>query len=251
MTRYRLTAIGATCAFVTLGGCVNADDTHSGQTSSKGDNDSSINIDVTSDGGGTHSVNGSIRVKAGQKSDDASTVNGSIHIDDNATVTEAQTVNGSIGVGAHASAASLHTVNGAITLGAGASVAHAVSAVNGTLTLNEAASVGGALDNVNGHIFLKAAHVGGEIKTVNGDIDVGSNSHVDGGILVEKAASNFFSFFRWGDDAMPRIVIRPGAVVQGNLRFERPVRLYVSDRATIGPVTGATAVVFSGDNPPG
>jgi hypothetical protein len=38
--------------------------------------------------------------------------------------------------------------------------------------------------------------------------------------------------------------------VQGDLRFERKVRLLVSDKATIGPVTGATAVPFSGDSPP-
>jgi hypothetical protein len=39
--------------------------------------------------------------------------------------------------------------------------------------------------------------------------------------------------------------------VKGTLRFERPVELYVSDRATIGPVEGATPVKFSGDRPPG
>jgi hypothetical protein len=38
--------------------------------------------------------------------------------------------------------------------------------------------------------------------------------------------------------------------VKGELKFERKVRLYVSDRATIGTVTGATPVPFTGDNPP-
>ena len=36
----------------------------------------------------------------------------------------------------------------------------------------------------------------------------------------------------------------------GDLRFERKVRLFVSDKATIGNVTGATAVPFTGDSPP-
>jgi len=49
---------------------------------------------------------------------------------------------------------------------------------------------------------------------------------------------------------VPRIVIGPGATVQGDLRFERTVQLYVSDKATIGTVTGATAIAFSGDAPP-
>jgi hypothetical protein len=35
------------------------------------------------------------------------------------------------------------------------------------------------------------------------------------------------------------------------LVFQRPVKLYVSDRAEIGPVTGATAVRFAGAVPDG
>jgi hypothetical protein len=50
--------------------------------------------------------------------------------------------------------------------------------------------------------------------------------------------------------SVPRIVIGPGATVQGELRFERTVQLYVSDKATIGTVTGATAIPFSGEPPP-
>jgi hypothetical protein len=34
------------------------------------------------------------------------------------------------------------------------------------------------------------------------------------------------------------------------LRFERTVKLYVSDKATIGTVTGATPIPFAGDTPP-
>jgi hypothetical protein len=45
-------------------------------------------------------------------------------------------------------------------------------------------------------------------------------------------------------------VIGPGAVVQGELKFERKVKLYVSDKATIGTVTGATPEMFSGETPP-
>jgi hypothetical protein len=43
---------------------------------------------------------------------------------------------------------------------------------------------------------------------------------------------------------------RPGGTVDGDLRFERPVQLYVSDRATVGPVVGTTAVRIAGDAPP-
>jgi len=39
--------------------------------------------------------------------------------------------------------------------------------------------------------------------------------------------------------------------VQGDLHFERDVDLYVSDQATTGPITGASAIRFSGPTPPG
>ena len=122
-----------------------------------------------------------------------------------------------------------------------------VESVNGDLTLREGTEVGGSLENVNGKIELHSAHVAGGIKTVNGSIDITGNSRVQRGILVHKSATDVVSF---GND-LPRIVIGPGATVDGELRFERVVQLYVSDRATIGPVVGATAIRFAGDAPPG
>ena len=97
---------------------------------------------------------------------------------------------------------------------------------------------------MNGKIGLTAAHVAGGIKTVNGSISILGASHVEGGIMVDKPTGIMFN----SDD--PVIIIGPGAVVQGDLRFERKVKLYVSDKATIGNVIGATAVPFSGDSPP-
>jgi cytoskeletal protein CcmA (bactofilin family) len=218
-------------------GCVNASD--------ESTND---NADVTAkDDGDISSVNGSIHVPSGMKRGNVGTVNGSIRVDDAATVSEAHTVNGDIRVGAHATSESLKTVNGSITVGADAHVNEKVTTVNGSLTIRDAAQIGGAVTSVNGSIALTAAHVAGGIESVNGDINVGSNSRVEGGILMRKPHQ---SLFHW-EGSPPRVVIGPGANVQGNLRFERKVSLYVSDRATIGPVIGATAVRFSGDSPPG
>jgi hypothetical protein len=199
--------------------------------------------DISVDGDSTK-VNGSVHVAAGKAAEEARTVNGSIHIDDNATVTSAGTVNGSVGLGAHATASSAKTVNGAISLGEGAHVSGSAGSVNGDLTLASGAEVSGSLTNVNGKIALTSAHVAGGIKTVSGNISITGTSHVEGGILVEKPGSMLFN----SED--PVIVIGPGAVVQGDLRFERKVKLYVSDKATIGTVTGATPIAFSGDNPP-
>src|SRR5262249_52431113 len=91
----------------------------------------------------------------------------------------------------------------------------------------------------------EAAHVGGGIKTTNGDIEIGTGSRVEGGIVVEKPhGQNWF-----GKHKPPTIIIGPDVIVTGDLRFDQPVHLYVSSRAHIGNVTGATPVSFTGDRP--
>jgi DUF4097 and DUF4098 domain-containing protein YvlB len=200
--------------------------------------------DISVDGDGSTKVNGSVHVPAGKAADEARTVNGSVHIDDNATVTSASTVNGGIRLGDHASATSLKTVNGSLTLGKGARVSESAGSVNGDLILADGAEVGGHLTNVNGKIRLDAAHVAGGIKTVNGSISILGASRVENGIMVDRPSGIMFN----SED--PVIVIGPGAIVTGDLRFERKVKLYVSDKATIGPVIGATPVPFTGETPP-
>jgi carbonic anhydrase/acetyltransferase-like protein (isoleucine patch superfamily) len=196
----------------------------------------------------TSRVLGSIDIAAGQHTGDLSTVNGSIHIGENAVVGHATTVNGAIKVGRHATVAELSLVNGPVNVGEGAHVDGGVHAVNGPLTVDNGADLRGGLLNVNGPIRVGAAHLGGDIVTVGGDIELGPNARVDGGIHIEKDTSWFHLWF-WHED-IPRVVIGPGSVVGGTLKFEREVKLYVSDRATIGHIEGATAVRFSGERPP-
>ncbi len=136
------------------------------------------------------------------------------------------------------------TVNGSITLGEASKVSGDVSAVNGSIRLARGAEVGGKLGNVNGAIVLDAAHVAGGLATVSGDISVGENSRVEGGILIDKQ-NGWFNF----NSRKPVVVIGPHAVVQGTLEFRREVELKVSDSAQIGPVKGATVEKFSGATP--
>jgi hypothetical protein len=70
---------------------------------------------------------------------------------------------------------------------------------------------------------------------------------VHGGILVEKPHG--FGI-HWGKESKPRIVIGPNAVVEGELRFEREVELFVHSTAKIGKVTGATAQTYTDALPP-
>ncbi|HTV79371.1 MAG TPA: hypothetical protein VMF03_14020 [Steroidobacteraceae bacterium] len=240
-----LTMLLAVLVALGLGGCVNEHENDSSPAATSNAPDSE---DVTHGPGGTHAVNGSIHISSSAPGGEVSTINGSIHADDHAQLAAGQTVNGNISLGNDATATSLTTVNGGISLGRGVHVAQTVTTVNGTLALGPGAQVGGRLANVNGTIILVGATVNGGITTVNGNIEVGAHSHVQGGIIVRKPATGFFHW--WGDSDKPRVVVGPGAVVEGPLRFERAVRLYVSDTATIGPVQGATAVRFSGEHPP-
>ena len=199
-------------------------------------------------------VMGSVHIRAGQTVGDATTVNGSVDIDDHATVTRAETVNGHVTLGEQVSAGSVETVNGAVRLGRQTHVTKGVETVNGSVTLDEGADVGGRVTNVNGAIRLTRAHIGGGIETTTGGIDIGADSRVDGGMLVNHGEDGWLSwfgiFFGHRSSEIPRVVIGPRAVVKGDLRFMREVKLYVSDSASVGAVKGANIIHFSGDQPP-
>lgn len=227
--------------------------------------------------GGLSTVNGTLEVGAGQSCGDVSTVNGAIQIGDKASIGTAHTVNGHITLGAATRAQSLGTVNGAISVGPGAQVhgdAHTtngaiyiasgtrlsgtVTARNGKIVLGPSADVAGYVATVNGRIRLDAAHVGNGIESVSGDVDLGAHSRVEGGIWIRGTQSPcggelWREILRW----LPRsacepqlIVIGPDAVVEGTLKFEHPVRLYVHTSARIGAVEGAKAISFAGAMPP-
>ena len=193
-------------------------------------------------------VNGSITASAGQTYGALTTVNGSIHIDDGVTAGNAETVNGSIHVGDNARTGSLETVNGGVTLGHDVQAGN-VTTVNGAVFADHGDRLSKDIETVNGAIGLVHTELAGDIRTVNGDITVGVNSHVHGGIHVEKNNNHGWSI-HFGKPKTPRIVVGPGASVDGPLVFEREVVLYVHDSAKIGPVTGATVRHFSGDHAP-
>lgn len=206
-----------------------------------------------------------VSVKSGDAVVNHSTVNDAVRVEENASVRKVDTVNGAIELEASTSAKSLDsvnggilvgdnaqiadhiaTVNGGVALGKDAHVAGAVSAVNGTVALADGTEVNGRIASVRGRIHLAAAHVCGGLKTETGDILVGANARVEGGILVRKSRTPTDD----GIQPVPLVVIGPGAVVEGPIRFEREVKLFVSDTAQIGPVEGAVPTTFSGAQPP-
>lgn len=192
---------------------------------------------------GDHStVNRSIRIDAGRSVGDLDSVNGSIEIGDHVRAESVETVNGSIRIGGGVSIGRLEAVNGAIESGPRLQIRDGIETINGSITLDEGSVVGGDIETVNGHIRLNRTRVGGMIDTIWSDIDTGRDS-VIGSILVERPGG------RSGRQKPPKVVIGPGTVVEGPMRFEHPVRLSVHETAQIHEVIGAEVTWFSGDTP--
>ncbi len=193
-------------------------------------------------------VNGSITAESGSTMGDLGTVNGSIRLEDTARAGDVETVNGSIRGGDEIAADDLATVNGSIRIGRRAAVAGGIETVNGSIFVDHGGRVGKDVATVNGAIGLVATEVGGDIETVTGDVTIGVDSHVRGGIRVHKPTSNWMPINI--SKRAPRIIVGPNAVVDGRLVFEREVVLYVHDSARIGEVSGATPVPYSGATAP-
>lgn len=208
----------------------------------------SITIDAGATSDGASTVNGKVTVGAGATvTGEVSSVNGSIRIEEGATVADAETVNGGLRVADKVRSRNLSTVNGAIDVARDVSVDGGVSAVNGRITVGGGSKVANNLGNVNGKIELEGSEVGGDVSTVSGDIELAEGAVVMGDLVVEEPGS-------WGmNNRTPRIVIGPGSRVEGVIRLEREVKLYISESAEVGGVEGEMtlddAVRFSGKKP--
>ena len=211
----------------------------------------SVKVAPGAESGGETSVNGSITVGEGATvTGGLNTVNGKIRVGDDATVENVHTVNGSVSIGSDVSAGSLETVNGSISLGEKSTAAGAVEAVNGRIQLAKGSEVTEDVSNVNGDISLVGSEVGGDLSTVNGDVALSDGAVLKGDLIVEEPSS-------WGwsskKSRTPEIVIGPGSRVEGVLRLEREVKLFISESADVGGVEGVMsmddAVRFSGDRP--
>lgn len=201
-----------------------------------------------SDGEDIDKVNGSITAEAGKAYGDLETVNGSIKLEDGARVGDAQTVNGSVKAGDDVQAEDVGTVNGSLHFGTKARIEGGLETVNGGIFVDRGGQVAKGIETVNGAIGIVATELGGGIETVNGDITVGVDSHVRGGVKVNKPTSNWMPI-RFGN-RKPRIVIGPNAVVDGDLVFEREVTLYVHKTARTGKIIGATPNTFDTPSAP-
>lgn len=188
-------------------------------------------------------TNGAVATSAGGDYGRLATTNGSIRLADGVTAGAASTTNGSISADNDVTAQSLSTVNGSVRVGERARIAGNVETVNGSVLVDRGSRVGGNVGNVNGAIGLIATEVGGDVEMSNGDLTIGIGSHVRGGVRVRKSSSNWMPIRV--STRRPRVIIGPGAVVDGPLVFERDVVLYVHDTARTGAITGAEPVSYA------
>jgi hypothetical protein len=103
------------------------------------------------------------------------------------------------------------------------------------------------LGNVNGDIELERSEVGGDVSTTNGDVELADGAVIAGDLIEEKPGG-------WNNSkGMLRIVIGPGSRIEGVIRLEREVKLYISESADVGGVEGVMsmddAVRFAGKRP--
>lgn len=172
-------------------------------------------------------VNGGIRIGGNSVVGDLETVNGSIKLGSQSQADDIEVVNGSITLGDDVTVSSIESVNGGITAGDRLQVEEGIDSVNGHIRLGEGAVLGEGIETVNGKISFSGARIGGDIETVNSNLDTGANSVILGDIVYGEASRG---------NHTPVVVIGPGTRVEGELRFERLVDLRVHETATIGRV---------------
>ncbi|MEX0976992.1 MAG: hypothetical protein WDZ50_07840 [Woeseia sp.] len=210
-----------------------------------------ITVDAGGQSSGESTINGSISVgRDATVTGELKTVNGSIRIEESARIEDAGTVNGSLRLANGVSAHDISSVNGTVELGENVVIDGQISVVNGRIAVGSGSQVSKDIKNVNGEIKVAGTTVGGDLATVNGDVTLTGNSVLRGDLIIEKPGNR-----QWGraEKRKPRIVIGPGARVQGEIELEREVELYISESAEVGGVTGVMtleqAIRFSGESP--
>ena len=203
-----------------------------------------VNSSVSLAEGQTHegdltTVNGSVSIGADSQLDgDGSTVNGSIRVGDRAVVNDVASVNGSVTIGDDVQLRDAKAVNGSIVSGSRVSSSGIFETLNGRIEVGPDSVVEGGIGTANGDILVRGAEVG-RITTGNGDITLEANSRVNGEILVERPRR-----FNEEEAQAIRVEIGANSTVVGPLRFEREVELRIHQSATVGEIIGAEPVYF-------
>ena len=192
--------------------------------------------------GDVRNVNGAINVGAGTRLNQLRNTNGSIELGAETEVASVRSTNGRIRIGQGAAVSeNVSNTNGAIELAKEVTVGGNVETTNGPLRVAEGSRIGGKASSLNGPIVLTAARAG-DIIGANGSIELLDGTVVDGEIHVRETRGTVSS-------GTPRIILGRNVVVEGPIRIEREVQLYIHESARTGEISGAEPISFSGDRP--
>jgi hypothetical protein len=192
--------------------------------------------------GGVRNVNGAIFVGAGTRLEELRNTNGAIELDADVLVTSVRSTNGRIRAGQGVTVAEdVSNTNGAIELAEGVTVGGDVQTTNGRLRIAEGGQIAGTVRSTNGPIVLTGTRAGAVVGA-NGGIELIDGTHIEGEVHVRETRGTVTS-------EPPRIIVGRDVVVEGPIRIERPVQLYIHESARTGDISGAEAIRFSGEQP--
>ena len=181
-------------------------------------------------------INSAVEVQANERVGDVSSINGHVRVERDATAGEVSTVNGSVEILSGAHIESAETINGGIRLGSAVTVDGSVQTVNGGISSREGTRIASEVRTVNGEIELRATHVGADVVTANGDIDIVEGSEVVGDIIVRGKRGWLGRLFSFGQNRATDLRISADSVVHGDIHLYREVDLQIHEDARIGEV---------------
>jgi len=192
--------------------------------------------------GDVRNVNGAITIGSATRLNALRNTNGAIEMAEGVEAESVQSTNGRIRIGrGSAVSADVGNTNGPIELAEDVTVGGSVETTNGPVRIASGARISGTVSSRNGPIAMTAARAG-DIDGANGGIELLDGTVIEGGIHVRETRGTDRS-------GTPRIIIGRDVVVEGPIRIEREVELYVHESARTGDISGAEPIRFSGDRP--
>lgn len=190
-------------------------------------------------------VNGRIEIGADCRvNGQVSNVNGLIQVGSGTQVLAISNVNGRITLADEVEVdGDISSVNGRIELGDNSRVSGGIESVNGRISAADGVSIGGTVSAVNGNIEMRGARAAGLV-TNNSDIRLETGTVIEGELRVRKSQGVSFNA-----GSPPKVIVGRNVRIEGPLTFERDVELYVHESASVGEITGAEAVRYSGETP--
>ncbi|MEQ8822698.1 MAG: hypothetical protein RLY93_20870 [Sumerlaeia bacterium] len=140
-----------------------------------------------------------------------------------------ESVSGNVTGGENVSVSrNVEVLSGNIAFGPESKVGGRVESISGTVTL-DGVRVSDKVDTVSGAITIRGGKVKGGVKSAFGDITLADGAKVEEGVSIYRNDR-----LPQSPPGPPRILIGPDVEIEGGLKFERPVELFVHPSASIG-----------------